>query len=94
MSEAKGPIYDDYEDVFRRHYEQNYDRENVPFGRVAIAYSHGFNMAVDEQEEHRDWVECEEEVRQAWEEEEAGPWQNFRQAVRKGWETAKEALGG
>lgn len=55
MDEQGTPIYDDYEDIFHRHYERSYDKEKIPFGRVAIAYSHGFNLAVDEQYRDQDW---------------------------------------
>lgn len=92
MTEPRGPIYDNYEDILHRHYEAHYDDGRYPFDRYEVAYTYGFNAASDEPYEDRDWFEVEEEVRQGWEEQGAGPWEDFKGAIRHAWETAREAI--
>lgn len=92
MDKPKGPIYDNYEDILHRHYDENYDDERYPIERYEVAYTYGFNMATDEAYESRNWLEVEEEARQGWEEKDAGPWKDFQEAIQHAWETAKEAM--
>lgn len=92
MNEPKGPIYDNYEDILHRHYDENYDDGRYPLERYEIAYTYGFNLAADEPYRDRDWLEIEEEARRGWEEQQAGPWEDFKEAIQYAWKTAKEAM--
>lgn len=93
MSEAKGPIYDDYEDILRRHYEENYDPGRYPFERYEIAYTYGFDLVEPGAYPDRNWLQIEEEARRGWEEQGVGPWEDFKEAIRYAWETARDAMG-
>lgn len=93
MAEPQGPVYGDYEDILRRHHQENYDSGRYPFERYEVAYTYGFNLAADEPYRHRDWLHAMEDIRRQWEEEGAGPWEDFKGAIKKAWETAKEAMG-
>jgi len=90
--EPKGPIYDNYEDIMHRHYEENYDPGRYPFERYEIAYTYGFDLMGDEAYKDRDWLEIEDEVRKGWQEKEAGPWEDFKGAIKHAWETARAAM--
>jgi hypothetical protein len=92
MVDRRGPVYDDYEDIFHRHYEEHYKNAQHPVERYEIGYNYGFNLARPQQPDK--WIEVEEEARRGWEEEGVGPWEDFKGAIQHAWETAKDAMGG
>jgi len=92
MTKSTGPIYDSYESILRRHYEENYDPGRYPFERYEIAYTYGFDLVANVPYRHRDWLQAEDEIREGWEEREVGPWEDFRDAIKYAWEVAKDAM--
>jgi len=87
-------MYDSYEDILHRHYEENYDPGRYPFERYEMAYTYGFNVAADEPYRDRNWVEMADEIQRGWEEKGAGPWEDFKEAIEYAWDTAKDAMSG
>lgn len=92
MNQGTRPKYDSYEDILRRHHEENYDPGLYPFERYGIAYRHGFIWATSHPTPERNWLEIEDQVRREWEEKNAGPWEDFKGAIQHAWETAQEAM--
>jgi hypothetical protein len=66
MSDSNHPIYDNYEDIFHRHYE-SYGEGRYPFERYEIAYTYGFDLVSHAAYRHHNWLEIEEDVRRGWE---------------------------
>jgi len=90
MAQRRGPVYDDYEDIFHRHYEEQPKSAEYPFERYEVAYSFGYDLARPQQPDK--WIEIEHEARRQWEEEHQGPWEDFKESIKYAWETAKEAM--
>jgi len=90
MDEQRGPVYDDHEYIFHRHYEENYTNADYPMERYETGYRYGFHLAQPGPPE--EWADIEEQARRGWEAKEVGPWADFKDAVRHAWETAKEAM--
>lgn len=92
MKDGTGPIYDNYEDILHRHYEENYDSARYPFERYEIAYTYGFDLVSQGAYRDRNWLEIEEEARRGWEKKDAGPWEDFKEAIKYAWKTASDAV--
>jgi hypothetical protein len=85
--------YDYFDEGFRQDYEMNFAARGYPYEYYQPAYRHGYNVAVDERFEGRDWEEIEPEARRSWEGQGAeGAWEDIKDAVRRGWQEVRDAF--
>ena len=77
---------------YRRHFEGTVASRGYPYLRYEPAYYYGYDLAMDERHEGREWNELELEGRREWERRGRGPWEDFRQAVEHAWTEVRDAL--
>ncbi len=83
--------YDDWQPEFRDHYEANYTNSGRSYLDYDFAYRYGYDLALDERYEDREWDELEPEARREWEQRGRGPWDEYRQAVEHAWNEVRDA---
>jgi hypothetical protein len=79
--------FDQYDQVFRRHYENRYADLGYSYARYRPAYYYGYALAMDDHYTGWDWDQLEPEARRGWQESEdlEGEWENFVDAVHHAW---------
>lgn len=86
-----GADFNRYDNDFRRHYQTNYQRSNMPYERIQPAYQYGYTYAG--QYKNRNWSDAERDVRMEWERSHPdNAWENFKDAVREGFNRARSAI--
>lgn len=82
---AEAIHYAEVEPEFRRHWEDNADRDQRPeWSDASLAYRHGWESAQDAQHQGRSWDESQPSIRSAWRE--GIPWDQAEPLIRRGWE--------
>ncbi len=72
---------------FRRHYDQDFSRSNVPYERIQPAYQYGYTTAG--QYKGRQWNDVESNLRRDWERQHPDTkWDQVKAAIREGFDRA------
>ena len=74
----------DYEEDFRRDFQEHYYRPGVVYDEYAPAYRFGAACA-EQRYSSGDWITVEPRIREDWEHAGHGNWEKFKGAVRHGW---------
>jgi stress response protein YsnF len=79
-------VYDEFDPMFRSHYETTYSQMGRSYNDLRPAYFYGYDMARNPQYKNRDWKQVESDARRSWEREYKDTrWDDIKQAVREGW---------
>lgn len=74
-----------FEAACRRHYEDHYIDNEIPYGEYARGYHYGMVLAEDPNFRGRSWQDIEQYARRGWDSQIHGEWDDFRGAVYFGW---------
>src|SRR5699024_7985050 len=77
--------FGDYEEEFRRHFEEELTESNLDFDEISRAYRYGMILAEHGGFGDGNWFNVEPFARRGWESRNQIPWEEVRQAVRHGW---------
>jgi uncharacterized protein (TIGR02271 family) len=89
METRSGDIYtgyDEWEPMWRSHYQSSYSHLGGTYEDFRPAYTYGHELANDDRYRGRDWSEIEADARRDWEmSHNDSPWEQFKDAVRQAW---------
>lgn len=84
---------DEYEPMFRSHYQTNYSQMGRNYDELRPAYHYGYTLANDPRYRDRDWDQIRDEARRDWEtRHQDSLWDDVQDAVREGWMRVKGAF--
>jgi hypothetical protein len=76
-----------YEDLFQSHYQDIYHNCPYSYRQLAPAYHLGYDLAVDQRLQDKNWSEVEPVARHYWgQQSEAGSWEDIKEAVQFAWQ--------
>jgi hypothetical protein len=85
------PPFDTLE--FRVDYRERYGDGEYDYNFYEPAYRYGYDLAVNNRDDNKDWTSFEDEARFEWERsDEEGAWEDVKDAVRHAWETVAKLL--
>lgn len=87
-----GSNFEDYDQEFRRHYDDRYTTSQYNYDQYRPAYRYGHNLGSERSYQDKDWSTIEPAAKQRWEETNEGTWHEFKDAVRHAWNRAKQAV--
>jgi hypothetical protein len=79
----------DYDDDFRRDYQNRFQGRGLTFEQCEPAYRFGSTWAEDARYRDRDWSAVEPEARRSWEARGRGTWDEAKDAVRYAWDRVR-----
>jgi uncharacterized protein (TIGR02271 family) len=79
----------DYDDDYRRHFQNRYASRGYEYERYAPAYRFGETWAAQERSRDRDWDTVEPELRRDWEQRGHGAWDDVKESIRYGWDRVR-----
>jgi uncharacterized protein (TIGR02271 family) len=80
--------YDEYEPMWRNHYQTTYTGTGHTYDEFQPAYHYGYDLASDARYRGRDWTAIEPEARRDWEMRyHDSAWDDFKDAVRQAWQS-------
>jgi hypothetical protein len=85
--------YENFDSVYRDHYDRTYVGTGFPYERYEPAYRLGYELAMEEEDEDRDWEEVEPQARREWESQENDAeeaWDEVKEAVKAGWDEVQD----
>ena len=78
--------YDDYDPLFRTHYQTTYGTTGRAYEDFRPAYYYGHDLAGNPQYRDKTWEQVEMDARSSWEREHNDTlWDDIKDAVREGW---------
>jgi uncharacterized protein (TIGR02271 family) len=80
--------FDEYEPMFRSHYETTFSQTGRTYDEFRPAYNYGYTLANDPRYRNRDWNTFEMDARRDWETRYAdSPWEDVKDTIRNAWST-------
>lgn len=77
---------DEWDPMFRSHYQTSYSHLGRSYEDFRPAYTYGYTLANDPRYRDRDWSDFEYDARREWETaHHDSPWEDFKDAVRQAW---------
>lgn len=81
-----GTAYDEYDPLFRTHYQTTYGSTGRSYEEYGPAYLYGYELARNPQYRNRTWDQVETDARRSWESEHDDTlWEDIKDAVREAW---------
>lgn len=78
--------YDEYDPLFRQHYQTTYQNTGRSYEEYGPAYLYGYDLARNPQYRNMTWEQVEMDARRSWESEHDDTlWDDIKDAVREGW---------
>lgn len=78
--------YDEYDPLFRTHYQTTYGTSGRSYEDFRPAYLYGYDLAENPQYRDMTWEQVEMDARRSWEREHNDTlWDDIKDAVREGW---------
>ena len=77
--------YDEYDPLFRTHYQTTYGTTGRAYEDFRPAYFYGSDLAGNPQYRNMNWEQVEMDARRSWERDNDTLWDDIRDAVREGW---------
>ena len=78
--------YDEYDPLFRTHYQTTYGTTGRAYEDFQPAYLYGHDLAGNPQYRNMSWEQVEMDARRSWEREHHDTlWDDIKDAVREGW---------
>ena len=78
--------YNQYDPLFRTHYQMNYGSTGRSYEEFQPAYLYGYDLAGNPQYRDMTWEQVEMDARRSWEREHHDTvWDDIKDAVREGW---------
>jgi uncharacterized protein (TIGR02271 family) len=78
--------FDEYEPMFRNHYQTTYSGTGRTYDEFRPAYNYGYTLANDPRYRDRSWNEIEMDARRDWETRHAdSPWEGVKDTIRDAW---------
>jgi hypothetical protein len=88
MDRGSDTGFDEYEPMFRSHYQTTYSGTGRTYDEFRPAYNYGYTLANDPRYRDRGWNEIEMDARRDWETRYAdSPWEAVKDTIRGAWET-------
>lgn len=94
QSKETSDTFASHESSFRAHYQSHYAPLGYDFNHYRLAYKYGFDLALDPDNQKKNWSSLEPQARQNWNEGIMGLWSQHRHAVLYGWEQGLKVNGG
>jgi hypothetical protein len=82
--------YDDYQPLFRAHYDAVLSRSGYTYEQCRPVFHYGYTLGRDRRYSQGEWAGVEPEARRHWEERNPGTWDSFKESVRYAWEQARK----
>jgi uncharacterized protein (TIGR02271 family) len=86
-----GGDFDEFEPMFRNHFQTTYSDANIRYEDLAPAYRYGYDMRHNDRYQNRSWTEVENDVRRDFERRYPNhKWTDYREAVHHGYEAPSQ----
>lgn len=81
--------FEQMESAFRKHYDDHFADNSIPYVEYVRAYRFGMVLARHSGFRDQDWEQIEPYAKKGWDSQTHGRWEDFQRAVRFGWQSVR-----